>query len=152
MDMPLEIDARLPLEPIYPGEPCRIHITIVNQTVEPVMVNRRFAIGYSDSLARELYITLRDPKTGSPAPVSEVDYKRDFSPRSDYGYLPPGGNISVSFDLFEWYEPVIPQTYLLVVHYQADESLADPPPEILRGVYSSKPIILNIETEKPVRN
>jgi len=144
MDRPLEIIVQLPSEPIYPGAPCPIEITIVNQTVEPVMINRRLAIGYSNCLARELFIKLRDAKTGSEVPIREVDYQRDFSPPSDYGFLPPGEKVSVSFDLFEWYEPVNPGTYLLVVHYQADEPLADPPLEILHGVYSSKPMELSI--------
>jgi hypothetical protein len=150
MDRPLDIKVQLPSEPIYPGAPCPVEVTIVNQAVEPVMVNRRLAIGYQDSLARELFIELRDPKTDSPAPVLEVDYQRDFSPSSDYGYLPPGEKVSVSFDLFEWSEPVNPGTYLLVVHYQADEPLADPPLEILHGVYASKPIILKVAPEMKI--
>jgi hypothetical protein len=144
MDRPLDIIVQLPSEPIYRGAPCPIEITIVNQTVEPVMINRRLAIGYSNCLARELYIELRDAKTGSDVSIMEVDYQRDFSPSSDYGYLAPGEKVSITFDLFEWYEPVNPGTYVLVVHYQADEPLAEPPLEILRGVHSSKPMELSI--------
>ena len=149
MDMSLDIEVSLPAESIYPGAPCPIEITIVNQTVEPVLINRRLAIGYSNCLARELFIELRDAKTGSAAPIIEVDYQRDFSPSSDYDYLSPGEKVSVSFDLFEWYEPVNPGTYVLVVHYQADEPLADPPAQILRGVHSSKPMDLKVMPEKP---
>lgn len=148
MDRPLDIKVQLLSEPIYRGAPCPIEITIVNQTVEPVMINRRLAIGYSNCLARELFIELRGAKTGSGVSITEVDYQRDFSPSSDYGFLPPGEKVSVSFDLFEWYEPVNPGTYVLVVHYQADEPLADPPLEILRGIYSSNPLNLIVLAER----
>ncbi len=148
MDMPLSIEFSLPSEPIYLGRPCPIRIDVVNRGSEPVMINRRLAIGYLNSLSREIYIQLLNPENDSPAFVNEVDYQRDFSSPSDYGYLPPGGSITKSYDLFEWYEPVKPGTYRLKVFYQADEPLATLPDDILRGVFSGKSVSITVLPKK----
>lgn len=144
MDMPLDVEVRLPSEPIYLGRPCLIEVVVVNKGVDPVLVNKRLSIGYKDSLSRELYLAFHDPESGAPAPTMVVDYQRDFSEPSDYGYLTPGDSIARSFDLFEWYQPQEPGVYRLIVYYQADEPLASTPPQILKGVYSSKPADLRV--------
>lgn len=139
----LEIKVKLPAGPIYLCKPCPVEVRVINRG-GPVLINRRLAIGYAETLAREVYVDLLDLESLSSIAVMEVDYKRDFSLPTDYVHLDPGEHVSGSFDLFELYAPLEPGTYRFVVHYQADEPLASPPKGVVRGVYSSDPLDLEI--------
>jgi hypothetical protein len=60
-----------------------------------------------------------------------VDYNRDFSSAEDYRSLDYGEAIETNFDLFDWYRPTESGEYKLIVFYQADELLAQPPAGML---------------------
>lgn len=147
----LLLEIQPPEEPLTPGGARRITARLTNRGVAPVVINRRLAIGYRDHLSRELFAELKKAETRVPVPVREVDYDRSFSPPSDYGPLAPGQSIEKTFDFFEWYRPAKSGTYWLVLHYQADEKLASPPPGTLGGIVSSRPAVLEVRLENPTR-
>jgi hypothetical protein len=141
-NLTLEID--LPDAAARLDRPYPIIVRLTNHSAEPVLVNHRMAVGYRDHLARELFAELLDSASGEPAPLFEVDYNRDFSTPEDYQALNRGESIQATFDLLDWYRPIQPGTYKLVVFYQADEPLARPPAGTLRGIFSSAPQALQI--------
>jgi hypothetical protein len=130
--------------PIRLDRHCPVRATLTNTGQDPALVNGRLAVGYRGTLARELYAELIDLATGGPALIYEADYDRSFSPRSDYVWLGPGESISTTFDLWEWYAPIGAGSYRLKMYYQADEPLADPPGEIVRGVWAAAPVELEV--------
>jgi hypothetical protein len=123
---------------------------LTNRGAESIIINERLAIGYRDHLAREIFMELLNPNTGDPVRVREVDYNRDFSTPDDYRALLPGESIEKAFDFFKWYIPEKSGEYILVMHYQADEPLASPPVDILRGIFSSSStrVSINMETSE----
>jgi hypothetical protein len=123
---------------------CIVKVTLTNNDSVAQIVNRRMAVGYRDTLARELFGDLTNIASGLPANISVVDYDRNFSSPSDYISLPPGQSIERSFDLFEWYAPTKPGTYRLTMHYQADEKLARAPQNVVKGIYTSEPVTLEV--------
>jgi hypothetical protein len=123
---------------------CPVRVTLTNTGQDPSLVNGRLAVGYRGTLARELYAELIDLASGGPALIYEADYDRPFSPLPDYVWLAPGESIATTFDLWEWYAPIGAGCYRLLMYYQADEPLADPPGEIVRGVWSAAPIELEV--------
>lgn len=127
--------------------PCPVRVRLLNRGAEPVVVNRRLATGYRNHLARELFVELLDAETGAPAPYRVVDYDREFSEAEDYITLQPGKQIEGQIDLCRWYAPRFPGRYRLVVHYQADEDLADPPPGVLRGILTAPPVEVTFRAE-----
>ncbi len=124
--------------------PFPIIATLINHSSHGVVVNGRMAVGYRDHLARELFAELRDLVSLESALIHETDYDRDFSTAEDYLSLGSGEQISAYFDLFEWYRPEKQGDYQLIVYYQADEPLAEAPPEVLRGVIKSEPVAISI--------
>lgn len=139
----LKLEATLEKDIVRLGEPCQIWIRLSSKGEKAQLVNRRMAIGYRDSVSREIFAEIIDFDTGKPARIDLADYNRDFSPVSDYVYLDPGQTISTSFDLLEWYPPVYEGTYKLVVYYQANEPLASAaPPNVVSGIYESNQLIL----------
>lgn len=125
-------------------EPCPVEVQLINEDKAPLLVNARMAVGYRDTLSRELYVDLVDIESGLPAEIMVVDYKREFSPKSDYVELHPGHSVGSSFDLFKWYRPIRAGNYRMVVYYQADEPLASAPINVVHGVFSSEPMDLKI--------
>ena len=125
------------------SEPLPVEVRLRNISDEPLVVNRRLEPGYRDSLSRELYFDLLG-ENGEPAPVSELDYTRQWPVPEDYVELAPGEDISASFDLFHWYRPQRPGRYRLVVHYEAAEPGASPPHDVARGVVSSDELELDV--------
>ncbi len=144
---PLRLEIELPEMPLSPQGSRRIKARLTNTGEAAIVINRRLAVGYRDHLARELFAELRNPETGTHISVQEVDYDRAFSPPSDYGPLEPEQSVEASFDFFEWYHPMKGGTYLLILHYQADEPLAKAPPGLAAGIHSSRPAAIRVELE-----
>lgn len=133
----LRIDVRISTEPVRMSDPCLVEVQLTNQSAQSVLINRRLAVGYRDSHARELFAEVF--RRGSDELVSKRTklYQRDFSPPDDYVSLLPGQSVSTSFDLFEWYSLPSVGEYELVVFYQADEPLAAKPNRLLTGTHNS---------------
>lgn len=144
----LALEVRLTEKSLHLGEACPVEITLRNVGKTRLLVNRRLAVGYNKSLSRELFADLVNLRTGKPTKIHEVDYDRDFPRPSDYSYLEPGESVFTSFDLFEWYAPVRAGSYQLTIHYQADEPLASPPGDVVRGVYSGDPVDLVVAPKR----
>jgi hypothetical protein len=119
------------------ARPFMVSVTVENTSGRPLVVNKRLAVGYRDSLARELFVTWENA-TGSAGPPRLVtrDYERPYA-TDEYAILPAGSEITTSFDLWKWYRPTEPGTYQVVFHYQADEAHPDRPDDVVRGVHSS---------------
>lgn len=140
----LQIDGNI-LNPAAPmSGPCMVEIRVTNKSPQPVRINRRLAVGYRNSQARELFLEVF--KKGSTEVVSKqaLLYERDFSPPDDYVWLAPEQSVSALFDLFKWYSLPSPGEYELMVYYQADEPLAAKPADLLTGTYSSERLAFRI--------
>ena len=123
------------------GQPCPVTVTVTNRGGEPVRVNKRLAVGYRDSAAREVFATVEraDPPGGAPTLVTR-DYQRDDA--TEYGMLAPGESIQTEFDLWRWYRPTEAGTYRIVFHYQADEKHRGTPADVVAGVFDAAPVTL----------
>jgi len=122
-----------------------LNVRLINHGEKPVIVNKRLAFGYRDSFSRELFADLLEAEGSRPAKIRLARYDRDFSQPSDYVVLGPQEEISKPVDLFKYYLPASPGHYRLILHYQADEELANAPAEIAKGVISSEPMDLFVE-------
>ncbi len=141
----LILEVKLPAMPVTRSRPCLAQARLANSGPVPALVNRRMALGYRDHVARELFADLLELHGRQPAEFRVVDYDREFSPLADYIPIAPGQEIRNTFDLFEFYLPVRPGAYVLVLHYQADEELAHTPAAVVRGVVSSEPVEVLVE-------
>lgn len=125
------------------SEPAPVTVTVINDSAEPVVVNRRMAPGYRDSDSRELWAEVRDPD-GVPVETASIDYERDYPGPGDYGELAPGESISTQFDLFHYARPQAAGRYRLVVVYQADEPTPSRPAGVVTGEHASQPVALEV--------
>ena len=140
----LRIDVRIITQPVRIPDPCLVEVQLTNPSAQPILINRRLAVGYHDSHARELFAEVF--RRGSYEVASKMTklYERDFSPPEDYVRLPPMQTVSTSFDLFDWYSLPSAGDYELVVYYQADEPLALKPVGLLFGIHSSARIAFTV--------
>jgi len=145
----LQLELELPASASLAAGRCPASVRLRNAGSQAVMVNARLAVGYEGTVARELYADLLDAGTGAPAGFQVVDYDRDLAPPSAYRALAPGDVVTAHFDLFEWYAPLAPGRYRVVLHYQADEPLARPPADgavaLAHGKNDSAPVELLVE-------
>lgn len=141
---PLEIDARVARQPVRRSGPCPVEVRITNRSSAPVLMNRRLAVGYRGSQARELFAELF--QRGSDVVVSSESklYERDLAAAAEYAPLAPGEAMATEFDLCEWYGLPGPGGYELVVSYQADEALAPKLPGLLPGIHASSRVPLRV--------
>ncbi len=142
---PLKIDARILTQQVRLSAPCLIEVSLTNHSNKPLLVNRRLAVGYRDSEARELFVEAFRHGTRDVVSKRSQLYHRDFSAPADYVWLAPGQSITTSFDLFAWYSLPAAGTYELVFYYQADEVLAPKPKGLLPGIHASEVVTLSIE-------
>jgi len=140
----LELVVTLPDGPIKLAEPCILKVKLINRHDSKLLVNQRMAVGYEKNLSRELFVDILERQTNQTAKFWDIDYHRNFPERSDYVYMEPGEALTTTFNLFEWYLPASPGEYTLIVHYQADEELMELPEDIVRGVFTSQPVGLDI--------
>lgn len=125
-------------------KPLKVEVSLENNGQDSVLVNKRMAVGYENSISRELYLKLVRVDQSEKLDNIEYDINRDFSPPSDYQWLQPGETIITSFDLLDYYHITKPGTHQLTAYYQADEDLADTPEEIYPYTVESKPVIVEI--------
>jgi hypothetical protein len=140
----LDLKVRILTQPVRLSHPCRVEVRLTNRSPDPVLINRRLAVGYRDSHARELFAEVFKPGSSEIVSQPALLYKRDFSSAADYGWLAPGESVSTSFDLFEWYTLPSAGDFELIVYYQADEPLAAMPAELLPGTYSSERVAFSV--------
>lgn len=125
-------------------KPLDVEVSLKNDGEDSVLINKRMAVGYENSLSRELYLELERVDQPEKLDYIEYDINRDFSPPSDYQWLQPGETISTQFDLLDYYHLTQPGTYRLTAFYQANEELADTPEEIYSYTVKSEPVIVEI--------
>jgi hypothetical protein len=125
------------------SSPAPVSVTVTNVSDTPVLVNRRLAPGYRESLSREVWGDVRD-EAGAEATVSTIDYERDFPTADDYGELAPGASVSGEFDLFHYARPQRPGRYTITIVYQADEPVANPPDGVVVGEHPADPITIDV--------
>jgi len=128
--MTLRLTVTVPAGPLHRSAGATVSVALTNDGDAPVLVNRRMAAGYLDSISREIYCDI-------DADYGIRKYDRDLPVPSDYGPIEPGESVVGEFDLLTWYRISAPGTYRLVVHYQCDEAPAHPPAGIARGVLSA---------------
>lgn len=129
-------------------KPIEVKVRLVNEGTERVLVNSRMAVGYENSLSRELYLQLERVDRPEDLAYIEYDINREFSPPGDYRWLKPGEAVTASFDLLDYYHITKPGTYRLTLFYQADEELADPPEEIYTATVRSEPVTVHIVSDQ----
>lgn len=140
----LGLEVRILTQPVRLSYPCKVELRLTNRSLDSVLVNRRLAVGYRDSVARELFVEVFKRGSGEVVGQEALLYERDFSSIDDYIWLAPGQSIATSFDVFEWYTLPSPGELELVVCYQADEPLAPKPAELLLGTYCSERAAFNV--------
>jgi hypothetical protein len=140
----LKLYMELPAEPIYLNHPLMIKVTLANEGGQAVIINKRLAPGYEQTLSRELFADMVSDENGEKAAYHEVDINRDFSHPEDYKQLAPGESLTVAFNVFDYYQLTQPGKYRLTLYYQADESLATTPEGIFSGKVSSRPVTLEV--------
>ena len=121
--MKLRADAELIDPPAQRRDITPVRVTLTNEGAEPIVVNARFAPGYGESLSREVYAELTTPD-GAPAAHNTVRYDRDWPTKEDFAELAPGESVSGEFDLFEWYRPLEPGAYRVVIFYEDEHHSA----------------------------
>ena len=141
----LDIDVKILTQPVRLSGPCMIEVRVTNKSPTPVLLNKRLAVGYRGSLSRELFLEVFEKASKQIAGREALLYERSSSPPDDYHWVAPDESIGVSFNLFEWYKLGSPGDYELVVYYQADETTAQKPAELLPGVHPPK-------TDSPCRS
>jgi hypothetical protein len=140
----LDLKVRILTQRARLSYPSKIEVRLTNQSPNPVLINRRLAVGYRDSHARELFAEVLNPETREIVSKPAQLYNRNFSSPDDYVWLASGQSVSTTFDLFEWYTLPSAGDFELIVYYQADEPLAAKPPGLLAGTYASEPVSLSV--------
>jgi hypothetical protein len=140
----LRIDGKILDPSVSMSGPCWVEIQLTNKSPQPVRINRRLAVGYRHSQARELFLEVFKKDSAEVVSKQALLYERDFSPPDDYVWLAPEQSVSTSFDLFKWYSLPSPGEYELMVYYQADEPLAAKPADLLTGTHSSERVAFRV--------
>jgi len=140
----LDLKVRILTQTVRVSGPCNVEVRLTNQSADAVLINKRLAVGYRDSHARELFAEVFKRESTEIVSQKALLYERAFSLPEDYVRLVPGQSVSTTFDLFEWYSLPTPGDFELVVYYQADEPLAAKPAELLRGTYASERAALSV--------
>jgi hypothetical protein len=140
----LELTLHLPEGPLARSMPAPVRLVLRNLGTSRVVVNRRLAPGYRDSISREVFFDMTSVD-GTPEPIGAIKYDREFATPAAYVTLNPGEQVEADVDLLRWCRPRGPGHYSVVARYQADEPLASPPPGIARGTISSPRYSLVVE-------
>jgi hypothetical protein len=140
----VDVEVMLVSKPVLLAKPCIVKVKIRNSGSKPVLINKRMAIGYETSQARELFVSIfrkgSDEQMGKPTQL----YERSFSQAEDYVWLNVGMSQVKEFDLFEWYELPGAGDYEIQVFYQADEPMAAIMEDLINGIAASERIALTI--------
>ena len=140
----LKVAASVLTHPVRLTRPCLIEVRLTSRSPEPVLINRRLAVGYRDRHARELFAEVFRRGSGEIVSQPTLLYQRDFSRPEDYGPLAPGESVATTFDVFQWYALPSAGDFDLVVSYQADEPRAPKPAGLLAGTYASERVTFHV--------
>lgn len=144
MHPPLTVETTLLDPPARMDKPLYLRVTLKNTGKKTETVNARLSMGYENSLSREIFVRMGALPISQGRIYYEADIDRDFSRPEDYVLLQPGHSISNVINLFEYYQPIKPGKYEIVVCYQGNEPLAFPPADILSGIFCSTALVLDI--------
>lgn len=136
---------------VYLNQPCLIEVALWNRGETAVLVNKRLSLGFRDQLARELIAAIKDAAGGQPVELQHLSIDRNFSPAADYIELPPGQAITKTVDLFAYYKPEQTGIFTVTLYYQAGEPASRAPADVVRGIYSSNSIELDVRIGKVKR-
>lgn len=141
---PLRVEAVVKTNPNPRSMPASVEVRLTNQQTEPVLINKRLAVGYRNDLNRELFAEVF--RRGGNEVIGEEarDYQRNRPQGADYVWLQPGESVSTSFDLFRWYRLPGPGGYDLVVSYRPDDAPGVKPEGLLAGVHSSERVPFDV--------
>ncbi len=134
----LRLELRVPADPLRRSDPVPVTVVLINAGSAPVVVNRRMAPGYADSVSREVYFDV-------DGDYGQRKYQRDLPGPTDFGPLAAGAQIGAEIDLLGWYRLRAPGTYHVRAHYQCDEELADRPAGTFAGVLDSAVVTIVVE-------
>ncbi|HEY5880770.1 MAG TPA: hypothetical protein VIU11_17800 [Nakamurella sp.] len=146
MTGPLRLDLRVPADPLRRADPVPVVVVLTNAGSSPVLVNRRMAPGYVDSISREVYFDMDMDTAGDGGDgdggyggggYGQRKYERELPAAADFGPLGAGEQIRAEIDLLGWYRLRAPGTYRVRAHYRCDEELAEPPAGTFAGVVDS---------------
>lgn len=141
---PLRVEVVIQTNPNPRLRPASVEVRLINQQAEPVLINKRLAMGYRNDLNRELFAEVF-PRGGNDVISEEArDYQRNRPQATDYVWLQPGESVSTSFDLFRWYRLPGPGEYDLVVSYRADDAPGVQPEGLLTGVHTSERVPFDV--------
>jgi hypothetical protein len=141
---PIRVEAAVKTQPAYLAMPCRVEVTLTNQSAGPVVIVARLAVGYKDSTDRELYAEVFQRGTAQMVSKQARLYQRNPPGPQAYVSLEPGKSVFTTFDLFKWYKLPGPGSYDLVVSYKVDESLPNQPKDFVTGTYSSERVPFDV--------
>ena len=94
----LDVQVRILTQPVRLSQPCKVEVRLTNQGPDAVLINRRLAVGYRDSVARELFVDVYKPQSGEVVSQKALLYQRNFSSPEDYVWLAAGQSIATSVD------------------------------------------------------
>jgi hypothetical protein len=134
----LRLELRVPADPLRRSDPAPVTVVLINAGSAPVVVNRRMAPGYVDSVSREVYFDV-DGDYGL------CKYERDLPGPTDFVPLAAGAQIGAEIDLLGWYRLTTAGTYHVRAHYECDEELADPPAGAFAGVLDSAAVTIVVQ-------
>ncbi|MFC4873938.1 hypothetical protein [Negadavirga shengliensis] len=143
-DNGLQLKIEVLTDTIHLNQPLPIKAVLTNCGNEPVMINKRLAVGYENSLSREIYVTITKEGDQTAAAYHPVDINRDFSPIGDYKLLYPQNSVSTTFDLFDFYRVLAPGRYRLAFYYEAGEPLAKAPDNVYKGRVNSQVVSIEV--------
>ena len=58
------------------GQPCMLNVRLINHSEKRVIVNKRMALGYRESLSRELFADLLEAESSRPAKTRLARYEQ----------------------------------------------------------------------------
>ena len=94
----LQIDVKILTQPVRLAGPCMIEVRITNRSGQPVVLNKRLAVGYKDSLSRELYFEVFETGSSEIVGRESLLYERPLSSPEDYV---PGGARRVDWQIVQ---------------------------------------------------
>jgi hypothetical protein len=131
----LRLELRVPSDPLRRADPAPVTLVLINAGPAPLVVNRRMAPGYVDSVSREVYFDV-DGEYG------KRKYERELPAPSDFVLLEAGAQLVAEIDLLGWYRLRAAGSYRVRAHYQCSEELVEPPPGAFVGVVDSAPVTI----------
>src|SRR5262245_38763353 len=90
----LDTQVRVLTQPVRLSHSCKVEVRLTNRSLDAVLINRRLAVGYRDSVAREFFVEVYKRGSGEVVSQKALLYQRNFSSPEDYVWLAPGQSIA----------------------------------------------------------